>query len=162
MHRSVIICRNITLPTCLNLANGTCQQKKKNQWKIEKILSTLQIKKLFNFICIQNVSFISGTNLYIFFIFSRVCSVPPYWKNNKGSSKMVWNPFWSSSYIYAPVFSWDDFKAFRKKHPKKLLRKTQIHFFSFAALTAKTSQAEEIMFQNVAYRPTVYRTWRLY
>ena len=45
-----------------------------------------------------------------------------------------------------------------KKHSKKLLRKTQIHFFSFAALTAKTSQAEEIMFQNVAYRQTVYRT----
>ena len=42
-----------------------------------------------------------------------------------------------------------------KKHPQKLLRKPQIHFFS---LTAQTAQAEEFMFQNVAYWPTVYRT----
>ena len=36
-----------------------------------------------------------------------------------------------------------------------MLRKTQIHFFFLAAQTAQT---EEFMFQNVAYRPTVYRT----
>ena len=41
---------------------------------------------------------------------------------------------------------------------KKLLRKTQIHFFPLNALTAQTAQAEEFMLQNVAYRPTVYRT----
>ena len=45
-----------------------------------------------------------------------------------------------------------------KNHPQKLLRKTQIHFFSLTALTAQTAQTEEFMFQNVAYRPTVYRT----
>ena len=47
-----------------------------------------------------------------------------------------------------PTKSW-------KNHPKKLLRKTQIHFFY---LTAQTAQTEEFMFENVAYRPTVYRT----
>ena len=36
-----------------------------------------------------------------------------------------------------------------------MLRITQIHFFF---LTAQTAQAEEFMLQNVAYRPTVYRT----
>ena len=45
-----------------------------------------------------------------------------------------------------------------KNHPQKLLRKTQIHFFSLTASTAQMAQTEEFMFQNVAYRPTVYRT----
>jgi hypothetical protein len=45
-----------------------------------------------------------------------------------------------------------------KNHPQKLLRKTQIHFFSPTASTAQMAQTEEFMFQNVAYRPTVYRT----
>ena len=45
-----------------------------------------------------------------------------------------------------------------------MLRKTQIHFFFLTALTAQTAQTaqtEEFMFQNVAYRPTVYRTGTL-
>ena len=45
-----------------------------------------------------------------------------------------------------------------KNHPKKLLRIPQIHFFSLTASTAQMAQTEEIMFQNVAYWPTVYRT----
>ena len=45
-----------------------------------------------------------------------------------------------------------------KKHPEKLLRKTQIHFFSLLPWAAQTAQTEEFMFQNVAYRPTVYKT----
>ena len=68
------------------------------------------------------------------------------------------------------VFSEDPTIAFRffkphvltsqswKNHPQKLLRKPQIHFFSLTALTAQTTQTEEFMFQNVAYRPTVHRT----
>ena len=47
-----------------------------------------------------------------------------------------------------PTKSW-------KNHPQKLLRITQIHFFF---LTAWAAQTEEFMLQNVAYRPTVYRT----
>ena len=39
-----------------------------------------------------------------------------------------------------------------------LLRKTQIHFFFLTASSAQMAQTEEFMFQNVAYRPTVYRT----
>jgi len=31
-------------------------------------------------------------------------------------------------------------------------------FFPLTILTAKTAQTEEFMFQNVAFRPTVYRT----
>ena len=50
--------------------------------------------------------------------------------------------------FFLPSKSW-------KNHPQKLLRIPQIHFFS---LTASTAQTEEIMFQNVAYWPTVYRT----
>ena len=46
----------------------------------------------------------------------------------------------------------------KKKHPQKLLRIPQIHFFSLTALTAQTAQTQEFMFQNVAYWPTVYRT----
>jgi hypothetical protein len=45
-----------------------------------------------------------------------------------------------------------------KKKPQKLLRKTQIHYFFLTASTAQMAQTEEFMFQNVAYRPTVYRT----
>ena len=50
-----------------------------------------------------------------------------------------------------PAKSW-------KNHPQKLLRKTQIHFFFLTASTAQMAQTEEFMFQNVAYRPAVYRT----
>ena len=46
-----------------------------------------------------------------------------------------------------------------KKHPQKLLRKTQIHFFFLTVSTAQMAQTEEFMFQNMAYRPTVYKTW---
>ena len=45
-----------------------------------------------------------------------------------------------------------------KKHPQKLLRIPQIHFFSLTASTAQMAQTEEFMFQNVAYWPTVYRS----
>ena len=48
----------------------------------------------------------------------------------------------------APTKSW-------KNHPQKLLRKNQIHLFSLLPWAAQT---EEFMFQNVAYRPTVYKT----
>ena len=49
-------------------------------------------------------------------------------------------------------------KKAHKNHPQKLLRKTQIHFFSLLPWAAQMAQTEEFMFQNVAYRPTVYRT----
>ena len=52
---------------------------------------------------------------------------------------------------FLPSKSW-------KNHPQKLLRIPQIYFFLLTALTAQTAQTEELMFQNVAYRPTVYRT----
>ena len=42
-----------------------------------------------------------------------------------------------------------------KNHLQKLLRKTKLHFFFIIAWAAQT---EEFMFQNVAYRPTVYKT----
>ena len=53
--------------------------------------------------------------------------------------------------FFLPSKSW-------KNHPQKLLRIPQIHFFSLTASTAQMAQTEEIMFQNVAYWPTVYRT----
>ena len=42
-----------------------------------------------------------------------------------------------------------------KKLPPKVAQKNSNPLFS---LTASTAQIEEFMFQNVAYRPTVYRT----
>ena len=39
-----------------------------------------------------------------------------------------------------------------------MVRKTQIHFYFLTAQTAQTTQTEEFMLQNWAYRPTVYRT----
>ena len=45
-----------------------------------------------------------------------------------------------------------------KNHPQKLLSIPQIHFFPLTASTAQMAQTEEFMFQNVTYRPTVYRT----
>ena len=41
---------------------------------------------------------------------------------------------------------------------KDCSEKTQIHFFSLTASTAQLAKTEVFMFQNVAYRPTVYRT----
>ena len=49
--------------------------------------------------------------------------------------------------FFLPTKSW-------KNHPQKLLGKTQIHFFFLTASTAQMAQ----WFQDVAYRPTVYRT----
>ena len=45
-----------------------------------------------------------------------------------------------------------------KNHLRKLIRKTQIHFFSLLTWAAQTTQTEEFMVQIVAYKPTVYRT----
>ena len=49
-----------------------------------------------------------------------------------------------------------DHKKLRKTS-HKLPRKTQIHFSSLLPWASQTAKTEEIMFQNVAYRPTVYR-----
>ena len=46
-----------------------------------------------------------------------------------------------------------------EKTPLKVAQK--IHFFCLTASTAQMAQTEEFMFQNVTYRPTVYRTWVL-
>ena len=45
-----------------------------------------------------------------------------------------------------------------KKHPQKLFKNTQF-FLSILPWAAQMDhQKEEFMFQNVAYRPTVYKT----
>ena len=49
-------------------------------------------------------------------------------------------------------------KKLKNPHPQKLLRKPQIQSFYLTAWAAQTTQREEFMFQNVAFRPTVYRT----
>ena len=41
---------------------------------------------------------------------------------------------------------------------KSCSEKLKSTFFSLTASSAQTAQTEEFMFQNVAYRPTVYRT----
>ena len=45
-----------------------------------------------------------------------------------------------------------------KKLPSKVAQKNSNPLFSLAASTAQIAQTEEFTFQNVAYRPTVYRT----
>ena len=46
-----------------------------------------------------------------------------------------------------------------KKPPSKVAQKNSNPlFFSLLPWAAQTAQTEEFMFQNVAYRPTVYRT----
>ena len=44
--------------------------------------------------------------------------------------------------LFLPTKSW-------KNHPQKMLRKTQIHFFSLLPSAAQTTQTEEFMFQIV-------------
>ena len=44
-----------------------------------------------------------------------------------------------------------------KKPPSKVAQNSSNPLF-LTALTAKTAQTEEFIFQNVAYRPTVYGT----
>ena len=45
-----------------------------------------------------------------------------------------------------------------KKPPSNVAQINSNSFFFLTTLTAKTAQTEEFMLQNVAYRPTVYRT----
>ena len=45
-----------------------------------------------------------------------------------------------------------------KKPPSKVAQKNSNPLFFLTASTAQMAQTEEFMFQNVAYRPTVYRT----
>ena len=45
-----------------------------------------------------------------------------------------------------------------KKPPTKVAQKNSNPLFFLSASTAQMAQTEEFMFQNVAYRPTVYRT----
>ena len=44
------------------------------------------------------------------------------------------------------------------KNTQKLLKKTQIHYLLLTAWATQMAQTREIMFQNVAYTPTVYKT----
>ena len=48
-------------------------------------------------------------------------------------------------------------KVEKKNHPQKSLRNTQC-FFSLLPWAAQTAKEEKFMFQNVSYRPTVYKT----
>ena len=45
-----------------------------------------------------------------------------------------------------------------KKPPSKVTQKYITFFSSLLPWAAQTAQTEEFMYQNVAYRPTVYRT----
>ena len=45
-----------------------------------------------------------------------------------------------------------------KKPPSKLAQKNSNPLFFLTASSAQMAQTEEFMFQNLAYRPTVYRT----
>ena len=45
-----------------------------------------------------------------------------------------------------------------EKTPSKVAQKNSNPLFFLTASSAQTAQTEEFMFQNVAYRPTVYRT----
>ena len=45
-----------------------------------------------------------------------------------------------------------------KKPPSKVAQKNSNPLFSLLPRSAQTAETEEFMFQNVAYRPTVYKT----
>ena len=45
-----------------------------------------------------------------------------------------------------------------KKTPSKVVKKYSNLFSSLLAWATQAAQTEEFMFQNVAYRPTVYET----
>ena len=63
----------------------------------------------------------------------------------------------------AKMFSKKTFKFFfdhkkLKKQPSKVAQKNSSPLFFLTASITQMTQTEEFMFQNVAYRPTVYRT----
>ena len=58
-------------------------------------------------------------------------------------------------YMYIVMF-FDHDKL--KKPPSKDAQKYSFLKIAFLPWAAQTAQAEEFMFQNVAYRPTVYKT----
>ena len=60
--------------------------------------------------------------------------------------------------IFLLIFLFFSPQKVKKKHPKKLHRNTQIYLFSLTAWASQTAKTKGFMFQNVAYKPTVYRT----
>ena len=56
--------------------------------------------------------------------------------------------------FYLPSKSW-------KEPSSKVAQNNSNTLFSLSAWAAQTAQTEEFMFQNVAYRPTVYRSGTL-
>ena len=82
-------------------------------------------------------------------------------KNLKGSAvnKIIKNTkkMWKLSTMFSKKFIFFALKKL-KKTPSKVSQKNSNPLFFLTASSAQTAQTEEFMFQNVAYRPTVYRT----
>ena len=64
---------------------------------------------------------------------------------------------WKLSTMFSKKIIFFAFKKL-KKTPSKVAQKNSNPLFSLTASTAQMAQTKEFMFQNVAYRPTVYRT----
>ena len=69
-----------------------------------------------------------------------------------------WHLLYLKQFYVKQLFSAEATWKVEKKHPQNCLRNTEIDFFSLLLWAAQTAQTEEFMFQNVAYRPAVYRT----
>ena len=82
-------------------------------------------------------------------------------KNLKGSAvnKIIKNikKMWKLSTMFSKKIHFFALKKL-KKTPSKVAQKNSNPLFFLTASTAQMAQSEEFMFQNVAYRPTVYRT----
>ena len=82
---------------------------------------------------------------------------------SKGKKKWIWvflSNFWG---WFFQLFEDQIFKKFcpqkvEKPTPKSCSEKLKSTSFPFTASTAQMAQTKEFMFQNMAYRPTVYRT----
>jgi hypothetical protein len=65
---------------------------------------------------------------------------------------------WVAAYFeFHPKLKKKSYKSFLGNFLVRTLQ-YQIHFFSSQPWAAQTAQTEEFMFQNVAYRPVVYKT----
>ena len=71
----------------------------------------------------------------------------------------TWNLFSADATIFLDILKKKMSTRSWKNQPQMLVRNTQFFSSLLLAWAAQMTQTEEFIFQNMAYRPTVYKTW---
>ena len=114
-------------------------------------------------------SFVQRTSIQAYYIIDwRICTIRI--KTIQRIQNYFFRIFWKKNHFILCNFLVRTLQYLKKnskfflprkswiKYTQKLLRKSHTHFFPLTAWAAQTVQTEKFMIQNVAYKPTVYRT----